>query len=102
MFAPGCTPRNENNTFGEKRSFFSFPKDSETLSLWKKAIPRNPSDITKSSKICDIHFDDSDILKTELKIVNGKRIEVPSRCRIKATAVPIKFPSKKLICFTLL
>lgn len=53
------------------------------LSLWKKAIPRNPSDITKSSKICDIHFDDSDVLKTVLKTVNGKRIEVRRDVELK-------------------
>ncbi|XP_032793277.2 uncharacterized protein LOC116930043 [Daphnia magna] len=91
-FAPGCTNRRENNTVEENRSFFSFPNDVGTLSLWKKAIPRNPSDITKSSKLCDINFNDSDIMKTVLKTVNGKRIEVPSRGRIKGTAVPTKFP----------
>jgi hypothetical protein len=73
------------------------------LSLLERAIPRNQSDRTKISKPCDIHSDDSsDILKTLLKTVNGKRIEVPSRGRIKATAVPIKFPSKKLDCVVLL
>ncbi|KAI9552464.1 hypothetical protein GHT06_022830 [Daphnia sinensis] len=62
------------------------------LQLWKRAIPFDV-EISKHTRICHVHFHDSDILKTVNKVVNGKKTEVASRWRLKSTAIPITFPN---------
>ncbi|KAH7952957.1 hypothetical protein HPB49_002981 [Dermacentor silvarum] len=73
-FAPGCTSGYRSNT--QKRHFFAPPSDPQLLSKGKRAIPRVDKELSKTSKICDVHFLEADISKTLKHIINGEVVEI--------------------------
>lgn len=90
-FVPGCTTRVETLEL-ENRTLFSFPKDENRLLAWKKALPPDAV-ITKSSKVCDLHFEDDAIVRSRVSIVDGKPTSVVVRPVLKPGAVPTRFQS---------
>lgn len=90
-FVPGCTTRAETLEL-ENRTLFSFPKDENKLLLWKRALPIDAV-VTKSSKVCDLHFEEEAIVKSRLSIIDGKPTPVIVRPVLKPGAVPTRFQS---------
>lgn len=91
-YAPGCTSGYKSNT--QKRHFFAPPSDPELLSKWKRAIPRADKELSKTCKVCDLHFDEADISKTFKHIINGEVVEIDrAYWALKEGAVPVNFPN---------
>jgi len=90
-FVPGCTTRVETLEI-ENRILFSFPKDDNRLLAWKRALPLDAV-VTKSSKVCDLHFEDDAIIKSRVSVIDGKPITVAVRPVLKPGAIPTKFQS---------
>ncbi len=90
-FVPGCTTRAETMEM-ENRILFSFPKDENRLLAWKRALPIDAV-VTKSSKVCDLHFDDDAIIKSRVSTVDGKQTTIAVRPVLKPGAIPTRFQS---------
>ena len=90
-FVPGCTTRVETLEL-ENRTLFSFPKDENRLLAWKRALPLDAV-IGKSSKVCDLHFDEDCIIKSRLSMIDGKPTVVAVRPVLKPGAIPTRFQS---------
>ncbi|KAH9379297.1 hypothetical protein HPB48_004500 [Haemaphysalis longicornis] len=91
-FAPGCTSGYRKNT--QKRHFFAPPSDPELLRKWKRVIPRADKELSKTCKVCDLHFLEEDIAKTYRHIINGKVVEIDrAYWALKEGAVPVNFPN---------
>lgn len=44
----------------------SFPKDAELCQKWIKANPRQDFTVSRNSKLCSLHFKDSDFITRHL------------------------------------
>lgn len=86
-FVPGCTTRVETLEL-ENRTLFSFPKDENRLLAWKRALPIDAV-VSKSSKVCDLHFDEDCIIKSRLSMIDV----VAVRPVLKPGAIPTRFQS---------
>ena len=70
-FVSGCTSGCRGNS--EKRKFFKPDSESCTI-LWEKVIPHD-GNFTATSRVCDKHFHDDDIIKEEfiINLPNGQK-----------------------------
>ncbi|CAN7946337.1 unnamed protein product, partial [Ixodes pacificus] len=77
-----------------RRHFFSPPSDRRLLDRWTKAIPRADKVLSKTCRVCDIHFLPSEIVKTYKHVINGKIVEIErGNWALKSDAVPTRFPN---------
>jgi hypothetical protein len=56
FYVPGCKSNYKSSS--EKCSVFSFPKEPDRVSLWLRKINRADYTVTKTSRICEKHFDE--------------------------------------------
>uniref|UniRef100_L7M5I7 THAP-type domain-containing protein n=1 Tax=Rhipicephalus pulchellus TaxID=72859 RepID=L7M5I7_RHIPC len=91
-FVPGCTSGYKNNP--EKRHFFAPPSDPQLLERWVRAIPRADKLLSKTCKVCDVHFMQHDIVKTYKHVIDGQVVEIDRGCwALQPEAVPCQFPN---------
>lgn len=84
---------NYNN--GPKVSIFKFPEQPELRKAWIKAIPRKDFKPSSSSRVCERHFIEADIQRTEeiFDENTGKKISATlGHPRLVTGAVPKIFP----------
>lgn len=91
---PGCRSGYKGTT--EKVSVFGLPSDGELREKWKRAIPRQETgDFNFDSKyvrVCEKHFDDSDIIRADEFVINGEVVSLKrDKPLLKPNAVPRKF-----------
>ena len=91
-FVPFCDSGKKNCL--EKRSLFCPPKDEETLRIWKRAIPRSDKELSHKDRVCQVHFEEDDIIKGLKITVGGKEDLFPMKWRLKPAAIPRIFPGK--------
>ncbi|XP_047116143.1 uncharacterized protein LOC124796100 [Schistocerca piceifrons] len=91
-----CVPRCRGNYgTGPKVMLFSFPKDANLRWKWLSAIHRDNFQPTEHTKVCELHFTESDICRhTECyDEVKGTKLTVKlSRPRLREGAVPSVLP----------
>lgn len=92
---PGCKGNYDSNKATGYVSVFRFPTDEETKKLWLKYIPRAEWVPNKDSVVCEKHFDETSISRTEVyKDGEGVTKEISrSRPILLPGAVPRIFPS---------
>lgn len=91
-FVPGCTSGYKSNP--EKRHFFAPPSDPQLLERWVRAIPRADKLLSKTCKVCDVHFMQHDIVKTYKHVIDGQVVEIDRGCwALQPEAVPCQFPN---------
>ncbi len=73
-YVPYCRSGYANNK--EKTRFFKPPCD-RTRFLWNKLVPRDGK-MTKTSKICEKHFREEDMIKGEYLTIQGTKVLIPS------------------------
>lgn len=91
---PGCRSGYKGRT--EKVSLFCLPSDGVLREKWKRLIPRQETaDFCFDSKyvrVCEKHFDDSDIVRADEFVVNGEKVSLPrDKPLLKPCAIPRKF-----------
>ncbi|BES93567.1 THAP [Nesidiocoris tenuis] len=74
-------------------SMFAIPTDDEAFALWKSVIPQGPRELTKSSHICEYHFEKTCINWTSnVKLADGSTVEVQfKKPRLRRGSIPTKF-----------
>ncbi|KAH7949651.1 hypothetical protein HPB49_013217 [Dermacentor silvarum] len=93
-FVTGCKSGYDSQRSAEKRHFFRAPRDSSCLQVWQRAIPRLDKQLTSSSVVCDLHFEDSDLVKEFAHNINGDVVIIPrDNWALKDDAVPRLFPN---------
>ncbi|KAH7977781.1 hypothetical protein HPB49_003577 [Dermacentor silvarum] len=93
-FVTGCKSGYDSQRSAEKRHFFRAPRDSSRLQVWQRAIPRLDKQLTSSCVVCDLHFEDSDLVKEFVHNVNGDVVIIPrDNWALKDDAVPRLFPN---------
>ncbi|KAH6932517.1 hypothetical protein HPB50_006816 [Hyalomma asiaticum] len=91
-FVPSCTSGYKSNP--EKRHFFAPPSDPQLLERWARAIPRADKLLTKTCKVCDVHFMQHDIVKTYKHVIDGQVVEIDrGYWALQPDAVPCQFPN---------
>ena len=88
-----CT---SNYTTGEKRSAFRFPQDDMRRKSWISAIPRKNFVPTAHHKVCDLHFNKSDIIYeiAQRDSLTGQLYTATLKYpKLKETAIPSIFPN---------
>ena len=94
-FVPGCRSGYDKKT-SIGRHYFTPPKNETEFSIWKKAISREDMNLTFRSRICDKHFSDELLIKSDSFVIRGEKVEIPrSRWILKPGSVPHifqKFP----------
>ena len=89
--APGC--RSGYDRRCGDRHFFSAPRDPSRLAEWSRRIPRQGT-LEPKHKICDLHFEDRFIIKSDDFTINGQHVSLPrSVWRLTSDAVPTLFPN---------
>jgi hypothetical protein len=85
----------QNNVVEKKSkvSCFGKPRDPSVLSMWEYNIPReNGAVLPKRYSVCHEHFDESQIIKDDVTIINGEEFKLPRiNWRLKAGAFPTIF-----------
>lgn len=79
---PLCTKSGYRRVDGRKISFHKLPAQKSLRSQWLHVIKRDPGKhfkITKHTKVCSLHFQETDFVK--------------DKCRIKNTLLPSAVPS---------
>jgi hypothetical protein len=73
--------------------FFSTPKDEVLLKQWAQKLPQKQgTKLNASSRVCENHFVEQDIIKNDEMIIDGKVILLPRKnWKLKADAVPSIF-----------
>ncbi|KAL1428779.1 hypothetical protein MTO96_002500 [Rhipicephalus appendiculatus] len=94
----GCRSRTDGydstKSAAEKRHFFKPPADEERLQQWRRAIPRLDKELSSSCAVCDLHFQEDDIVKDYLHKVHGDVVVIPrGKWALKEDAVPRIFPN---------
>jgi hypothetical protein len=76
---PGCKSNYDSTLEGcAPVSTFGFPKDPKRRELWLRAIPRKDWIPSSASAVCVLHFEESDVIKTQkFKNVNGVVENIP-------------------------
>lgn len=93
-FVTGCKSGYDSQRSAEKRHFFRAPRDSSRLQVWQRAIPRLDKQLTSSCVVCDLHFEDSDLVKEFVHNINGDVVIIPrDNWALKDDAVPRLFPN---------
>lgn len=70
----GCTSGYRANK--TSRHSFWAPRDPDLRAAWDRAIPRRDRKLSDKSRLCDLHFQPEDILKTYTHIIDGKKGEI--------------------------
>ncbi|XP_075736221.1 uncharacterized protein LOC119161015 isoform X3 [Rhipicephalus microplus] len=88
---PGCRSGYKGNV--EKVSLFCLPADAEQRDRWKRAIPRQETVgflfDSKYVRVCEKHFDASDIVRADVCTVNRNIVSLPrDRPRLVEGAAP--------------
>ncbi|KAH6924254.1 hypothetical protein HPB50_014374 [Hyalomma asiaticum] len=93
-FVTGCRSGYDSTKCGaEKRHFFKPPVDESRLQLWRRAIPRSDKELTSACAVCDLHFQEEDIVKDFVHKVHGKVVLIPrDKWALQEHAVPRIFP----------
>ncbi|KAH7950369.1 hypothetical protein HPB49_023146 [Dermacentor silvarum] len=86
-FVTGCKSGYDSQRSAEKRHFFRAPRDSSRLQVWQRAIPRLDKQLTSSCVVCDLHFEDSDLVKEFVHNINGDVIIPHDNWALKDDAV---------------
>ncbi|XP_055337664.1 uncharacterized protein LOC129587779 [Paramacrobiotus metropolitanus] len=91
--APGCDFLRKGCE--EKRSLFSFPKEKPRLDKWLRNLGRKDFQPSKSSTLCEIHFEDHFILRESSAIrPDGTTVSFRlAKPRLSQDAVPTLFPA---------
>lgn len=100
-YVPGCTTGNASYVRQQKanglknKSLFKPPKNKELLAKWNKAIPRKDKVLTESSYVCELHFEENDVLFYDETILWDGTVNKLKRIRpiLRAGAVPCIFPN---------
>ncbi|KAH7982375.1 hypothetical protein HPB52_004289 [Rhipicephalus sanguineus] len=78
----------------KKRHFFKPPTDDVRLQEWQRAIPRLDKELSRSCAVCDLHFQEDDIVKDYVHKVHGDVVVIPrGKWALKEDAVPRIFPN---------
>ncbi|KAH6935928.1 hypothetical protein HPB50_011478 [Hyalomma asiaticum] len=89
---PGCTSGYRKSETA--RHFFCAPRDTDQRAAWDHAIPRADKKLSNTSRVCDMHFHEKDILKTFTHIINGKKVEITrGKWNLVEGCVPQIFPN---------
>lgn len=88
-----CVPCCGSIESDPKRTLFSTPKDAVTREKWEKHIPRT-GHLKPSHRVCDLHFEECDVVKGDSHLINGEKVFVPLRWKLKKDALPRIFPSE--------
>lgn len=84
-FVPLCDAKNKNSG---KRMMFLPPKDEAIFNSWVEVLPKKRP-FKKIDRVCEHHFDESDIIKTWDHIINGKLHRLDrGKPKLKCNAVP--------------
>lgn len=88
---PGC--RSGYRSSKEKASMFSLPSDLERREMWKRAIPRQETAAfsfeSKYVRVCERHFDPTDVIRVDGFIVRGRAISLPRyKVKLRDGAIP--------------
>jgi len=75
------------------KALFSAPRDGNRLAEWNRQIPRQGT-LTPKHRLCDLHFEDRFITKSDDFTIKGQRISFPRTVwRLTDDAVPTVFPN---------
>ncbi len=92
--APGCkTGYQSEKSRNPSVSLHKFPKDQALVKLWLRKIPREGFTPTSSSRICSLHFRDSDFIRESCDSNKYRRQKTLAKKRLKDDAVPSCFPN---------
>ncbi|KAI9560669.1 hypothetical protein GHT06_011619 [Daphnia sinensis] len=85
-------------TSENKTRYFHPPKDEELFKRWSQKIPRKAgSKLLASSRVCDKHFMDHEIVKRDEFIIEGKVVFLPRiNWKLKTNAIPSVFEDSTL------
>nr|CAH7721984.1 unnamed protein product [Callosobruchus chinensis] len=92
-----CVPNCSGNYgYGDapKVTVFSFPEDKNLRKEWLQAIPRANFVPSNTSKVCELHFQEHEIIRDVEKLnkKTGESSNIPlKRLRLKVGAIPSKF-----------
>lgn len=95
-YIPNCWSGHPTNPI--KRNYFSPPKDPVLREEWRKMIPRDVPAIHKSARICELHFEEEDLIKGNTYIIDGKTSFLPMKWKLKKGALPRIFPGNVILC----
>ena len=87
-FVPCCKSGYKSRK--EKHSLFSAPKDETRRNNWEKAIRRK--DVEAKDKICDGHFEESQIIKGSVVLIGNKQVFTSMKLKLTVDACPSIFP----------
>ncbi|XP_016657215.1 uncharacterized protein LOC100167836 isoform X2 [Acyrthosiphon pisum] len=98
---PGCTTGNalyvkqQKSSGLRNKSLFKPPKNAELFAKWVKAIPRKDKVLSESSYVCELHFEEDDVLIYDETILLDGTVNIIKRIRplLKTGAVPCIFPN---------
>ncbi|KAL1477533.1 hypothetical protein MTO96_017125 [Rhipicephalus appendiculatus] len=77
-FVTGCKSGYDSaRGAAEKRHFFKPPNDASRLQEWQHAIPRSDRELTSSCVVCDLHFQEEDIVKNFVHKIGGDVVVIP-------------------------
>lgn len=95
--AVGCKSGYISSIFNEKVTFHSFPlQNKELLRIWLRRISRTDFVPTKYSRLCSLHFNESDFITSSVDTNvsrKNKKEDGLNKPRLKSTAVPSVFPN---------
>ena len=93
-----CAPEFRSGSKGttEKVSVFCLPSDGVLREKWKRAITRQGTGDfcfhSKYVRVCEKHFDDSDIIRADEFVVNAEKVSLRrDKLLVKPGAIPRKF-----------
>ncbi|KAH6943947.1 hypothetical protein HPB50_000792 [Hyalomma asiaticum] len=93
-FVTGCNSGYCSKGPAEKRHFFQAPSDDVRLQMLQHAIPRLDQQLTSSCVVCDIHFQDSDLVKEFVNTIDDDVFIIPrDKWALKDYAPPRLFPN---------
>ncbi|KAH7949401.1 hypothetical protein HPB49_009323 [Dermacentor silvarum] len=94
-FVTGCKSGYDSaRGAAEKRHFFKPPNDASRLQEWQHAIPRSDRELTSSCVVCDLHFQEEDIVKNFVHKIGGDVVVIPrDKWSLKDDALPRLFPN---------
>ncbi|KAH7959638.1 hypothetical protein HPB49_012658 [Dermacentor silvarum] len=94
-FVTGCKSGYDSaRGAAEKRHFFKPPNDASRLQEWQHAIPRSDRELTSSCVVCDLHFQEEDIVKNFVHKIGGDVDVIPRyKWSLKDDALPRLFPN---------
>lgn len=92
-FAPGCKSGYRNDA-SARRHFFGPPRDPTEFKRWEQALHRKDRKLTSKCKVCDVHFEDEDVIKHYRHVVGGKEVLLPrGKWQLATGAIPRLFPT---------